>query len=115
MRAASTWRVRIWCGCTSIPRAWRDGKMTEEMRLLLALYAERARIRYETRRTPAPRPRTARSLRPAEAMGRIYRTLLDELHARGFPCLGASLRLSKPRRLAIAAGTFLGARVGGAA
>jgi hypothetical protein len=41
-------------------------------------------------------------------MGRIYRALLDELQARGFPCLGASLRLSKPRRLAIAARAFLG-------
>jgi hypothetical protein len=42
-------------------------------------------------------------------MGRIYRTLLDELHARGFPCLGPALRLSRPRRLAIAARAWLGA------
>jgi hypothetical protein len=41
-------------------------------------------------------------------MGGIYRALLDELHAKGFPCLGPSLRLSRPRRLAIAAGAWLG-------
>ena len=41
-----------------------------------------------------------------DSLRRIYRTLLDELHARGFPCLGPSLRLSKPRRLAIAASAF---------
>jgi phytoene synthase len=93
------------------PASLRDGKMTEEIRLLLALYAERARIRYETAARLLP-AEDRKLLRPAEAMGRIYRTLLDELHARGFPCLGPSLRLSKPRRLAIAAGAFLGARAG---
>jgi phytoene synthase len=93
------------------PASLRDGKMTEEIRLLLALYAERARIRYETAARLLP-AEDRNLLRPAEAMGRIYRTLLDELHARGFPCLGKSLRLSKPRRLAIAAGAFLGARAG---
>ena len=90
------------------PASLRDGKMTEEIRLLLALYAERARIRYETAARLLP-AEDRRVLRPAEAMGRIYRTLLDELHARGFPCLGPALRLSKPRRIAIAASTFLGA------
>lgn len=96
------------------PASLREGKMTEEIRLLLALYAERARIRYESAARLLP-AEDRRLLRPAEAMGRIYRTLLGELHARGFPCLGPSLRLSKPRRLAIAAGTFLGARAGVAA
>jgi len=41
-------------------------------------------------------------------MGRIYRTLLQELYDRRFPCLGPALRLSRPRRLAIAAGAWLG-------
>jgi hypothetical protein len=41
-------------------------------------------------------------------MGRIYRSLLDDLHRRGFPCLGSPLRLSRGRRIAIAAGVFLG-------
>ena len=41
-------------------------------------------------------------------MGRIYRTLLGELQRRGYPCGGEAVRLSKPRRLVIAAGTWLG-------
>ena len=89
------------------PESLREGKMTEEIRLLLAVYAERARIYYEQAARALP-PEERRRLRAAEAMGRIYRTLLDELQARGFPCLEGSLRLSKPRRLAIAARTFLG-------
>ena len=89
------------------PESLREGKLTEEIRLLLALYAERARIRYEAAARLLPRE-DRRLLRPAEAMGRIYRTLLQELHGRGFPCLGTPLRLSKPRRLAIAAGVWLG-------
>jgi phytoene synthase len=89
------------------PESLREGKMTEEIRLLLALYAERARIRYEAAARLLP-AEDRRALRPAEAMGRIYRALLEELHRRGFPCLGASIRLSKTRRLAIAAGAWLG-------
>jgi phytoene synthase len=89
------------------PESLREGRMTDELRLLLAVYAERARIYYERAALALP-PEERRRLRAAEAMGRIYRTLLDELHARGFPCLEGSLRLSKPRRLAIAARTFLG-------
>jgi phytoene synthase len=79
----------------------------EELRLLLAVYAERARIHYE--RADALRPEAdRRALRPAEAMGRIYRALLEELRQRGFPCLEGSLRLSKARRIAIAAEVWLG-------
>jgi phytoene synthase len=89
------------------PSSLREGKLTEEIRLLLAVYAERARIRYERAEQLLP-DEDRRLLKPATAMGRIYRTLLDELHARGFPCLGTSLRLSKRRRLAIAAGVFAG-------
>jgi phytoene synthase len=82
-------------------------RMTDEIRLLLALTAERARLHYERAESLLPREER-QILRPAEAMGRIYRTLLDELHERGFPCLGPALRLSRPRRLAIAAGAWLG-------
>jgi phytoene synthase len=89
------------------PESLREGKMTEELRLLLALYAERARIRYESAARLLP-AEDRKVLRPAEAMGRIYRTLLDELHGRSFPCLGPALRLSRPRRLGIAAAVWLG-------
>lgn len=89
------------------PESLCGPRMSEELRLLLALYAERARLYYERAELLLP-DEDRRRLRPAEAMGRIYRALLEDLHAKGFPCLGASLRLSKPRRLAIAASTWLG-------
>jgi phytoene synthase len=79
----------------------------ENLRLLLALYAERARIHYDRAAALLPRAERRR-LRPAEAMGRIYRVLLEELQGRGFPCTGAPLRLSRRRRLAIAAATWAG-------
>jgi len=83
----------------------REG--SEALRLVLASIAERARIHFE-RATELMPHEDRRRLRAAEAMGAIYRRLLAELHRRGFPCLDAPLRLSKPRRLAIAAGTLLG-------
>jgi len=89
------------------PRILRGGEMTEPLRCLLALYSERARIDYEHACALLPREDRGR-LRAAEAMGRIYRTLLDELHRRGFPCLGEPLRLPRRRRIAIAAAVFVG-------
>ena len=82
-------------------------QLTEPIRLLLALYAERARIEYEHAEALLP-AEDRHALRPAEAMGRIYRRLLETMHQRGFPCLERPLRLSRPRRLAIAAGAWLG-------
>jgi len=82
-------------------------QLTEPIRLLLALYAERARIEYERAGAALPEP-DRHALRPAEAMGRIYRRLLETMFERGFPCLERPLRLSRPRRLAIAAGAWLG-------
>jgi len=79
----------------------------EERRLLMALYAERARIFYERADQLLPEE-DRHGLRPAVAMGCIYRTLLDELRRRGYPCSGEPVRLSRPRRLAIAASAWLG-------
>jgi 15-cis-phytoene synthase len=89
------------------PEGLAAAPMPEELRLLLALYAERARIWYERAAQMLPEE-DRHALRPAQAMGRIYRALLEELQRRGFPCQGGALRLSRPRRLAIAAGTWLG-------
>jgi phytoene synthase len=86
-------------------------RMTEEIRLLLALYAERARLYYDRAASLLPDQERWR-LRPAEAMGRIYRDLLEELQSRGFPCLGPPLRLPRRRRLTIAASTWLGRSLG---
>ena len=85
----------------------RARRMTREVRRLLEFYAERARSYYERAAHALP-DEDRRALRPAEAMGRIYRALLEELQRRDFPCLGESLRLSRRRRIAIAASTWLG-------
>lgn len=89
------------------PQSLTNERPSDALRLLLAHYAEIARIHYDRadRLCPAPDRRT---LRPAEAMGRIYRHLLEELQHRGYPCLRQPLRLSKPRRLTIAASVWLG-------
>jgi len=79
------------------------------LRLLFASVGERARVHYERAAALLPDEDRLR-LRPAEAMGRIYRALLEEIHRQGYPCLGPALRLSKPRRMAIAAKAFLGVR-----
>jgi phytoene synthase len=85
-----------------------DGRrMTDELRLLLGCYAERARIHYDRAAALLP-DEDRRSLRPARAMGDIYRSLLEELQRRGFPCFDGSLRLSRSRRVAIAATAWLG-------
>jgi phytoene synthase len=81
--------------------------MSEDVRLLMGLYAERARIYYDRAAALLP-PEDRRLLRPAEAMGRIYRELLEELQRRGFPCFDGSLRLSRSHRLALAAAAWLG-------
>jgi len=82
----------------------------DELRVLLACYAERARIYYERAARLRPEEDRAR-LRPADAMGRIYRALLEELQRRRFPHSAPALRLSNARRLAITASVWLeGAR-----
>jgi phytoene synthase len=85
----------------------RGGRMTDEFRLLLDFYAERARSYYERADGLLPRE-DRRTLRPAVAMGRIYRALLEELRRRDYPCFDTPLRLPKSRRLAIAAMVWLG-------
>ncbi|MFQ5699058.1 MAG: phytoene/squalene synthase family protein [Myxococcota bacterium] len=89
------------------PESLRGGRPSDALRLLLAHYAEIARIHYDRAARLCPEG-DRRTLRPAAAMGRIYRHLLEELQRRGYPCLERSLRLSKPRRLAIAASVWLG-------
>jgi phytoene synthase len=90
------------------PEQLAGPELTEPIRLLLALYAERARIRYERARALLP-PELRRAARPAEAMGAIYRELLERLQRAGFPCLTSTLRLGSRERLAIAARVWMGA------
>ena len=90
------------------PAELASGELTEPIRLLLALYAERARIRYERAEHLLP-AELRREARPAQAMGAIYRALLENLQRAGFPCLTRTLRLPRTARLAIAARVWLGA------
>lgn len=80
------------------------------LRMVMAFYAEQARILYERAETLIP-DENRRQLRPAQAMGRIYAKLLEKLHRQGFSnkaAPGLSIRLSHPHRLIIAAGVWLG-------
>ncbi len=79
---------------------------SDSLRLLLAFSAERARIHYEGAALALPESER-RVLRPAEAMGKIYRALLEKIYREGFPCFGAPLKLSKVRRIGIAASVWL--------
>lgn len=88
------------------PEAIFAREPNEALRLLMAFSAERARIYYERAALALPNGER-KTLRPAEAMGKIYRALLDKIHREGFPCFGPALRISKPRRLAIAASVWL--------
>lgn len=89
------------------PEALLAGEGGDSLRLLLAFEAERARLYYERAAALLP-DEDRRRLRAAEAMGAIYRTLLGEIHRRGFPFDPQPIRLSKRRRMAIAAGAWLG-------
>jgi phytoene synthase len=82
------------------------GPPPERVRLLLANLAEIARLHFE-RADALLDESERRSLRPARAMGRIYRALLDELYRQRFPSLERTVRLGKWRRLAIAASVWL--------
>jgi len=83
------------------------GQMTDELQLMLSFNAKRAASYYERAEQLLP-DEDRRALRPATAMGRIYRALLNELIERRFPCFGPPVRISKPRRVAIAAKVWMG-------
>jgi phytoene synthase len=72
---------------------------------LLAFEAERARSHYAAaaeRLSEADR----RSMLPAEIMGAVYRALLEEWIARGFPVSGPRVALGRPRKVWIALRTI---------
>ena len=81
---------------------------THEVRQLFGLYAERAQLRYERAQQALP-AELLREARPAQAMGEIYHQLLTTLRSQDCPGLAHSVRLSKTRRLSIAARVWLGA------
>jgi phytoene synthase len=78
---------------------------------LLRFEAERAFQHYERARVLLP-SEDRRSMVSAEVMGAIYRALLDEVIARGFPMGSERVRVSRPRKAWIALRTLVSNRLG---
>ena len=89
----------------------RAGTDTEAFRMLMAHEAARAREFYHAAWTAFPAA-DARSLVPAEIMGRIYFALLREIEARNFGVFGARITVPARRKVAIAVRCWLAARFG---
>ncbi|HEX5475265.1 MAG TPA: presqualene diphosphate synthase HpnD [Vicinamibacterales bacterium] len=86
------------------------GVRSAAVRRLLAFQAQRAREYYDRAAAELPGP-DARRLVAAQIMGAIYRAILDRIEASGFDVFSQPTRLSRPRRAAIAAHTWLRAAI----
>jgi 15-cis-phytoene synthase len=89
----------------------RMGRYTDEFVSLMRHQAERARQFYRAAQESFP-TMDARSLVPAEIMGRIYRALLDEIEARRFRVFDQRITLPTSRKVAIALRCWAAARFG---
>lgn len=73
---------------------------------MMAWQADRAEKFYQQALSHL-RAEDAKALKAAEAMRRIYHTLLTKMRADGFRVFGRRYSVSKPRKLAIMASTFI--------
>jgi len=89
----------------------RAGQYTEEFVGLMRHQAERARQFYRAAQESFPAV-DARSLVPAEIMGRIYRALLEEIEARGFRVFDGRITVPTARKVVIALRCWAAARFG---
>jgi phytoene synthase len=88
------------------------GVRSTKVKALLAFQAQRAREYYA--RADAALPRSdARRLVAARIMGNIYRGILDRIERADFDVFSAVIRVPRPRRALIAAGTWARALVTG--
>lgn len=87
-----------------------NGVLTSPVRALLREHAARAHERFERARLGLP-AKHEKALRPAQAMGAIYFELLRELENENFPCLDRVVRLSRAKRVGIAARVWLRPRL----
>lgn len=87
------------------------GRHTESFVQLMRHQAERARRFYRAAQAGFPTP-DARSLVPAEIMGRIYFALLEEIEARRFRVFGERVTVPTGRKVAIALRCWAAARFG---
>jgi phytoene synthase len=89
----------------------REGRMSDRFVKLMLHQADRARGFYQKAWAAFPQA-DARSLVPAEIMGRIYRALLDEIEARGFAVFDERITVPARRKVAIALRCWTAARFG---
>jgi phytoene synthase len=89
------------------------GRYGEQFVQLMRHQADRARRFYRAAQASFP-PADARSLVPAEIMGRIYFALLEEIEARRFQVFGDRVTVPTARKVAIALRCWAGARFGSA-
>ncbi|HEY7539093.1 MAG TPA: presqualene diphosphate synthase HpnD [Methylomirabilota bacterium] len=85
------------------------GRYTEPFVLLMRHQADRARRFYRAARESFPSV-DARSLVPAEIMGRIYLALLEEIEARRFQVFGERITVPTGRKVSIAFRCWAAAR-----
>lgn len=86
------------------------GRHTEAFTRLMVHEADRARDFYRRAREAFPAV-DARSLVPAQIMGRIYYALLREIEARGFRVFGERVSVPTARKVAIALRCWAGVRL----
>ena len=86
------------------------GRYTQANFELMRFQADRTHAYYRAARAALPRA-DRRRLAAAEIMGVIYRALLRAIEARRFRVFDRRIRLSTPRRLALAAGVYLRAQL----
>ena len=86
------------------------GRHTEAFTRLMGHEADRAREFYRRAHEAFPGA-DARSLVPAQIMGRIYYALLREIEARGFRVFGERVSVPTARKVAIALRCWAGARL----
>ena len=89
------------------------GRYTEPFVQLMRHQADRARRFYRAAQASFPSA-DARSLVPAEIMGRIYLALLEEIEARRFQVFGERITVPTGRKVAIAFRCWAAARFGSA-
>src|SRR3989475_8802028 len=87
------------------------GRYTEPFAQLMRHQAERARRFYRAAQASFPTV-DARSLVPAQIMGRIYLALLEEIEARRFQVFGERVTVPTSRKVAIAFRCWAAARFG---
>ena len=92
----------------------REGRYGPAFVRLMEREAERARSFYRAAWASYP-PADARSLVPAEIMGRIYFALLQEIERRRYRVLGGRVALPARRKVSVALGCWLRARYARAA